>query len=207
MSAAAEKTNATTEAHELLSIRTVCPTRDGLGLLKGFHARPPRHSVSRFAYVPKNRPFIHPHRETTMNDKTPAPIATDPALEIEPETAFIPTPAHLNASGAALFAAAVDSYELSLPELAALLQAAETIDTLRVLEDAIRVTGPVVNNRPSPLLAEARQQRATLVRLLGVLDLRLDEDETPDAVRLSTSRAARKAARVRWDRVSNRREA
>ena len=142
-----------------------------------------------------------------MNDETPAPIASDPALESEPETAFIPTPAHLSASGAALFAAAVDSYELSLPELAALLQAAETIDTLRVLEDAIRVTGPVVNNRPSPLLAEARQQRATLVRLLGVLDLRLDEDETPDAVRLSTSRAARKAARVRWDRVSNRREA
>lgn len=112
-------------------------------------------------------------------------------------------PPHLGESGAALYGSAVEQYDLSIPEAAALLQAAETIDTLRIIEDAIRQTGPVLaTGKPSPLLAEARQQRAILVRLLGLLDLRLDEPETPgeNGVRPSVSRAARKAARTRWSR-------
>jgi hypothetical protein len=114
-------------------------------------------------------------------------------------TAPIPTPPHLGESGAALFSSAADEYELSIPERAALLQAAETIDTLRVLEDGIRESGIITpSGRPSPLLAEARAQRAILVRLLGLLDLRLDDSE--DGVRPSASRAARAAARARWDR-------
>jgi hypothetical protein len=120
-----------------------------------------------------------------------------------PETEPLEVPAHLGVSGAELYAAAVEDYDLSIPETAALLQAAETIDTLRVIEDAIRTTGPVLpTGRPSPLLAEARQQRAILVRLLGVLDLRLEDDEAPgqSGVRPSASRAARKAARARWSR-------
>lgn len=112
-------------------------------------------------------------------------------------------PAHLGTAGRALYGAAVTEYDLSLSELAALLQAAETIDTLRVIEDEIRKTGPILTTgRPSPLLGEARQQRAILVRLLGLLDLRLDEEEVPgeNGVRPSVSRAARKAARARWSR-------
>lgn len=112
-------------------------------------------------------------------------------------------PTHLGAAGHSLYAAAVDNYELTIPERAALLQAAETIDTLRVIEDSIRSTGPVLpTGKPSPLLAEARQQRAILVRPLGLLDLRLEEPETPgeNGVRPSVSRAARKAARSRWSR-------
>jgi hypothetical protein len=120
-----------------------------------------------------------------------------------PESEALNTPAHLGVSGAALYAAAVEDYDLSIPEAAALLQAAETIDTLRIIEDVIRTTGPVLpTGRPSPLLAEARQQRAILVRLLGVLDLRLEDDEAPgeSGVKPSTSRQARKAARTRWSR-------
>lgn len=120
-----------------------------------------------------------------------------------PESAPVEVPVHLGVSGAALYTAAVSDYEMSIPELAALLQAAETIDTLRIIEDAIRTTGPVLaTGRPSPLLAEARQQRAILVRLLGVLDLRLEDDEAPteSGVRPSVSRAARTAARKRWTR-------
>jgi hypothetical protein len=120
-----------------------------------------------------------------------------------PETDPLEVPAHLGVSGAAFYASAVDDFELSIPELAALLQAAEVLDTLRTLEDEIRTTGPVLpSGRPSPLLPEARQQRAILVRLLGVLDLRLEDDETPaeSGVRPSVSRAARKAARQRWAR-------
>lgn len=109
-----------------------------------------------------------------------------------------PTPEHLGKAGAALWRDAVDGFEMSLPEQAALLQAAETIDTLRVLEDAIRRDGVITDaGRPSPLLAEARQQRATLVRLLGLLDLRLD-DESGSRPALSPSRAASKAASARW---------
>ena len=112
------------------------------------------------------------------------------------------TPAHLGEAGRSLYTAAVEDFELSLPELAALLQAAETLDTLRIIEDEIRKTGPVIAGRPSPLLTEARQQRAILVRLLGLLDLRIDDEEAPgeNGVRPSTSRAARKAARARWSR-------
>ncbi|MET4620644.1 hypothetical protein ABIE18_002093 [Arthrobacter sp. 2762] len=111
-------------------------------------------------------------------------------------------PAHLGDAGRSLYVAALEDFELTLPELAALLQAAETIDTLRIIEDEIRSTGPVVGGRPSPLLAEARQQRAILVRLLGLLDLRLEDSETPgeNGVRPSVSRAARKAARARWSK-------
>jgi hypothetical protein len=122
------------------------------------------------------------------------PTRKDNMTDLEP----IPIPAHLGESGAALYRDAVDEYELSIPERAALLQAAETVDTLRALEDSIRETGPIVAGRPNPLLGEARQQRAILVRLLGLLDLQLEgESET----RASASRAARKAARTRWDKV------
>lgn len=120
-----------------------------------------------------------------------------------PETEPLDVPSHLGDSGAAFYASAVDDFELSIPELAALLQAAETVDTLRVLEDSIRQNGPVTpSGRPNPLLAEARQQRSSLVRLLGVLDLRLEDDEAPgeSGVKPSVSRAARKAARKRWAR-------
>lgn len=117
-----------------------------------------------------------------------------------PDLDLVPVPPHLGTSGAALFASAVDSYELSIPELAALLQAAETVDTLRILEDSIRLVGPIVGTRPNPLLNEARQQRAILVRLLGLLDLRLDDSDDSSGVGSATSRAARKAARARWDK-------
>jgi hypothetical protein len=110
---------------------------------------------------------------------------------------LVEVPPHLGPTGSSFYASAVDEFELSIPEQAALLQAAETLDTLRTIEDRIRLDGPITSTgRPSPLLAEARQQRATLVRLLGLLDLRLDaDDEAPT----SASRAARKAARARWD--------
>lgn len=89
-------------------------------------------------------------------------------------------PAHLGPSGRALYKAAVEEFALSLPELAALLQSAETLDALRIIEDSIRNNGPITDSgRPNPLLAEALRQRAILVRLLGLLDLRIDDQETP----------------------------
>jgi hypothetical protein len=110
-----------------------------------------------------------------------------------------PIPAHLGDAGAELYSAAVEGFDLTIPESTALLQAAETLDVLNALENAIRETGPVLpTGKPSPLLVEARQQRAILVRLLGLLDLR-DDDEEDRAT--ATSRAARAAARKRWSRA------
>lgn len=112
------------------------------------------------------------------------------------------TPTHFGASGARLYASAVADYELTIPETSTLLQAAETVDTLRLLEDSIRANGPITpTGRPNPLLAEARQQRAILVRFLGLLDLRLDdEDDTASPKRPSASRQAQKAARAMHDK-------
>lgn len=105
------------------------------------------------------------------------------------------SPAHLGAAGSAVYAAAITDLELSIPETAALLQAAETLDVLRIIEDRLRADAPVtVSGRPHPLLTEARQQRATLVRLLGMLDLRLDDSDAPAS---GASRAASRAASAR----------
>jgi hypothetical protein len=122
----------------------------------------------------------------------------------------IAIPAYLEAAGADLYRSAVADYDLSVPELAALLQAAETLDTLRELEDSVRANGRVLpSGKPNPLLLEARQQRAILVRLLGLLDLRIDDagqpsDSTGAPAMSPTSRAARAAARKRWDRTLGR---
>ncbi|ADL48485.1 hypothetical protein [Micromonospora aurantiaca (nom. illeg.)] len=122
----------------------------------------------------------------------------DPGPDVAP-------PAHLGDAGREFFVRVAADYDLTLPEEAALLQVAETIDALAAIEAAIRETGPVVNGRPSPLLVEARQQRAILVRLLGLLDLPIDEAPAPRSG-MAGSRAASKAARARWDRAHARGE-
>jgi hypothetical protein len=114
-------------------------------------------------------------------------------------------PAHLGDAGREFYSRVATEYDLTLPEEAALLQVAETIDALTAIESAIRETGAVVAGRPSPLLVEARQQRAILVRLLGLLDLPLDADPAPRSG-MASSRAASRAARARWDRAHARGE-
>ncbi|MFE4227200.1 hypothetical protein ACFRJ8_04870 [Arthrobacter sp. NPDC056886] len=76
---------------------------------------------------------------------------------------------------------------------------AATIDTLQIIELSIRHTRPgLATGKASPLLAETDQQRAMLVHLPGVLDLRLEGNEAPgeSGVRWSVSRAAH----TRWSR-------
>ena len=107
-------------------------------------------------------------------------------------------PAHLGTVGADLFAEVASTYDLSIPERAALVQVCETVDTIADLEAALREHGRVTaDGKPSPLVAEARQQRAILVRLLGMLDLPLDA-AAPSGAFMGKSRAGRKAANARW---------
>src|SRR4051794_38165180 len=129
----------------------------------------------------------------------PAPLSrvlvTSPALAPDPDDAEVPS--HLGAFGAAFYAEVATGFALSLPEEAALLQVAETLDVLAAVDAGIRETGPTVNGRPSPLIIEARPQRAILVRLLGLLDLPRD-DATSLPSGLSPFRAASRAAAARW---------
>lgn len=113
------------------------------------------------------------------------------------------TPDHLGPSGAAFYSRVSSEYDLSLPEQAALQQIAETMDIIAELESTIRQRGRVdpATGRPSPAVLEVRQHRAILVRLLGLLDLPLDEsDGAAPTSTLARSRAAQRAARARWDR-------
>jgi len=65
---------------------------------------------------------------------------TTPLAAVSDESAGATVPAQLGTAGASLWRSAVAEYEISIPKRAALLQAAQTIDTLRVTEDAIRET-------------------------------------------------------------------
>src|SRR4051812_44964181 len=73
-------------------------------------------------------------------------------------------PRHLGPSDASFYAEVASGFDLSLPEEAALLQVAETLVVLTALDAEIRETDPIVNGRPSPLIIEARQQRAILTQ-------------------------------------------
>ncbi len=115
--------------------------------------------------------------------------------------AALKRPAHLGAAGrklwVAILAAVVDEYELDARELALLEKACGTADTVALLEKALAtgsavVTGPHGQILVNPVIAELRQQRLALARLLGAIDLG-DVDETTPA-----SRRARHAAQARW---------
>lgn len=110
------------------------------------------------------------------------------------------TPDHLATPGATLYGDVTAVYDLTLTEQAMLLQAAETLDLLVQLREAVADTGPIVNDAPSKLLAEIRQQRVVLARLLGAIALTLDGDDDPTSSATVSLKAGR-AARARWGKV------
>jgi hypothetical protein len=94
-----------------------------------------------------------------------------------------------------------DGWELDEREHANLGLACRQLEDLETLEDAIERDGtmvagskgqPVVN----PAIAEARQARLALNRLLGSIEL----PDAAGAPRSEASRRGQKAARSRWDR-------
>jgi hypothetical protein len=80
--------------------------------------------------------------------------------------------------------------ELDEREQVLLEAAARQADAIEALEADISERGHLVGARLNPAVPEARQGRATLVRLLGGLDL-------PDSRSVTEIRAG-KAARARW---------
>ncbi len=117
-----------------------------------------------------------------------------------------PAPNDLGEAGRAYWLRVADEYELGAVEEPALGQVCRTLDTLAALDEAVRAHGVVTAaGTISPVVVEQRQQRAILVRLLGILDLPVDDEERPAAGGSATSRAARKAARARWGSPQGRR--
>lgn len=111
-------------------------------------------------------------------------------------------PPGLAARGAAYWQQVTGVYLLSDAESAVLLETCRTLDRLDLLDAAIAERGPMVagsTGQPvvNPALAEARQQAATLHRLIAALKL-----PEPDEGRVEslTSIKARKAAQARWAR-------
>jgi hypothetical protein len=87
-------------------------------------------------------------------------------------------PEHLLDGGRALWSSVLGKFELDPHEVAVLLRAAETIDSLDELQAEIDRTGRVVDGRPSPCLVEHRQQSVLLSRLLAGLRLPEEDGET-----------------------------
>jgi hypothetical protein len=79
-------------------------------------------------------------------------------------------PKGLQAPGRRLFREITGRFELDAAESAILLQACRTADSLEVLQGELDAAGVVDDaGRPSPVLAELRQQRLVLARLVAAL--------------------------------------
>lgn len=125
---------------------------------------------------------------------------------VEPDDEAPTPPDDLGDAGRAYWLRVVEEYDLGAVEEPALAQVCRTLDTLAALDEAVRTHGHVTDEgKISPAIVEQRQQRAILVRLLGLLDLPTDDDERPAAGGDAASRAARKAARARWGSAEGRR--
>jgi hypothetical protein len=112
------------------------------------------------------------------------------------------TPARLSKAGRALWRRLVTEFELGPGELALLELAAHQADDVAALEDLLRRDGLIVPGsmgqpRLSAVVAEVRQGRLALAKLVGALALP-DEDDRPQTER---SKRAAHAANARWSKV------
>ena len=110
-------------------------------------------------------------------------------------------PAGVGSTGRALWRRLVGVYEFEEHELAVLEVAARQADDVAALEALIvdqgmTVTGSTGQSRLNPAIAEVRQGRLALGKLLGLLALP-DEFDRPAT---AASRTAQKAANARWSR-------
>lgn len=109
-------------------------------------------------------------------------------------------PAGLGKAGRALWRAVAGVYELDPRELLTLAAAARQADDTAALESALARGALVVEgSKGQPVLnaavAELRQGRLALARLLGTLDLPAEED---GVAMTSAQRRAQHAAEARW---------
>lgn len=111
-------------------------------------------------------------------------------------------PTGLGPAGASLWRRLVDAFDLVEHELAVLETACHQADDVAALEALIEeqgmsVPGSAGQPRLNPAVAEVRQGRLALGKLLGQLALP-GEDDRPQT---ASSRTAQRAANARWSRV------
>ncbi len=110
-------------------------------------------------------------------------------------------PARLGATGKALWRDLVDDYEFASHELRLLAQACACLDVTGDLEAQVSRDGTMIDGSKGqrvlhPAIAEARQQRMALGRLLA--QLRIPDEGGRPSVASATELRARRAAQVRW---------
>ncbi|HYK96132.1 MAG TPA: hypothetical protein VE011_09745 [Candidatus Dormibacteraeota bacterium] len=111
-----------------------------------------------------------------------------------------PAPRGLGARGRRLWRRLVADFDFSVPELELLAEACRTLDSIDFIATALAgaelaIPGSRGQLTAHPLLAEQRQQRELLGRLIGRLQL---PDEDPDDASAAATRFARRGAQARW---------
>jgi hypothetical protein len=136
-------------------------------------------------------------KKAPAKPKKPEPDLSEEAEELDQEP-VIP----LGEAGRILWDAVAPDLELEDRERALLTLAADQFEELELLKAQIRsegvaATGYKGQKRTSPHATEARQQRLAIARLLGMLSIPPDDDDSEKPL-TETSRRAQHAARARW---------
>lgn len=100
-----------------------------------------------------------------------------------------PPPVALGTAGRAIWDSALDRFDVTEEERAVLLSTCQTADLVATLQADVDAVGPIVDGRPNPLLAELRQQRIVLTRLVASLRIP-DEDDAPRPQRRGGARGS-----------------
>lgn len=113
------------------------------------------------------------------------------------------SPAGLGPRGRRFWRDSVARYDFTDAELQLLTEACRTLDRLDALDALVAEQGAMVKGSMGqtvlhPAIAEARQQRLVLGRLVKQLDL--PDESAPPAASTPESERARFAAQVRWSR-------
>jgi hypothetical protein len=100
-------------------------------------------------------------------------------------------------AGRALWRSVVECYDLDEHELALLREAVRVVDTLNMLDDAVKRDGAMLGDKVHPALVEARQGRLVLARILAALRL---PEGTETSTRPQRRGGARRPYRMTGDR-------
>jgi hypothetical protein len=119
-------------------------------------------------------------------------------------------PSGLNARGKAFWSQITDDFDLDSAELEVLREACRTLDEIEVLKAAAVEHGPMVKGSAgqltvNPALVEVRQARQAFERMVKVLALPSEDEESQTAAERSISEDAKKAAQARWDKTRGKR--
>lgn len=109
---------------------------------------------------------------------------TDDSLTATDSGGAHAVPDGLGAKGGKLWAAVAGDFELAEHELAVLEEACRVRDQIEKLREAVDADGTMIDSsqgsRLHPAIAEGRQQRLALARLLATLDVPgLEDDDLP----------------------------